>query len=410
LTESSGQEKRKTFFPFILEWQIVQEASHMTSRRSGSELRHGFTTGSAVAAGAKVSTFVLAGQAPVPEVDIPLPAGGRLTIPVESVEKTAQGVKTTVIKDAGDDPDVTHRARISVTAALLPRESDPEAIELLAGAGVGRITKPGLPVPVGEPAINPVPREQIRSAVQEARQAAGLRSGVSLTVEVADGERIAAKTLNPRLGILGGISILGTRGTVKPFSCASYEATITSAMDVARAQDIETAALSTGGRSERLLKNHHPDLPEEAFIQVADFFAFSLKQAGLRGFSQVLLGCFFGKLVKMAQGHAYTHARSAELDFPRLARWALEQGLDQGRVKEIEGCNTARQALGIIETHPGSGAVLSQVTERAMAAARSHAGPDMAITFRVFDFDGRLLHTQRHQMRLRESGTRRTNS
>jgi len=375
----------------------------MTTRRKTSELRHGFTTGSAAAAGAKAATLVLAGMPFVSEVDIPLPVGGRLSIPVATIAELEQGVRATVIKDGGDDPDVTHKAHISVTVALLPGESDPELIELLAGPGVGRVTKPGLPVPVGEPAINPIPRQQIRAAVQEARRASGLKSGMSLTVEVADGERIAAKTLNPRLGIVGGISILGTRGTVKPFSCASYEATITSAMDVARAQNLQTAALSTGGRSERFLKEHHPGLPDEAFIQIADFFAFSLEQARLRGFSGVIIGCFFGKLVKMAQGHAYTHARSAELDFPRLARWAQEQGLDQGRVNEIKGCNTARQALGIVEDHPGSGAVLSAVTDRAMTTARGHAGPAMPIMFWIFDFDGRVLHTQRHKGKTEDS-------
>ena len=368
----------------------------MTSRRDTSRLRYGFTTGSAAAAAAKVSTLVLAGQSPVSEVDIPLPNGSRLAIPVESVEKFGHGVKTTVVKDGGDDPDVTHKARISVTATLSPDLNVPELIELLAGQGVGRVTKPGLPVPVGEPAINPVPREQIRAAVREAREGAGLQAGVSLTVEVADGEKIARKTLNPRLGIIGGISILGTRGTVKPFSCASYKATISSALDVARAQGIGTAALSTGGRSERLLKDHHPDLPDEAFVQVADFFAFSLQQTSSKHFSCIILGCFFGKLVKMAQGHAYTHARTAELDFARLARWAREQGIDPALAREIEACNTARQALGIIEADPRRDDVLADVTARAMTAARGHAGPDMPITLWVFDFDGRVLQTRKH--------------
>jgi len=368
----------------------------MTTRRDTSKLRYGFTTGTAAAAGAKVSSLVLAGQDPVAEVDIPLPSGGRLTIPVESVEKTAQGVKTTVVKDAGDDPDVTHKARISVTAALTPHAAAPDMVELLAGPGVGRVTKPGLPVPVGEPAINPVPREQIRAAVQEARDASGLQASLSLTIEVAGGEQMARKTLNPRLGILGGISILGTRGTVKPFSCASYQATISSALDVARAQGIRTAALSTGGRSERFLRDQHPHLSSEAFVQIADFFAFALQQAVLKGFSRVIIGCFFGKLVKMAQGHAYTHARSAELNLSRLASWAREKGLGPDKSREIAKANTARQALEIIEGDPRRDDVLADVTARAMKTAGGHAGTDMPITFWVFDFDGRVLQTRKH--------------
>lgn len=365
----------------------------MTSRRDPSELRTGFTTGSAAAAAAKVSTLVLAGHPPVTEVDIPLPVGGRLTIPVESVDTTPLGVKATVIKDAGDDPDVTHRARISVTASLRPDDAGSEPVELLAGSGVGRVTKPGLPVPVGEPAINPVPREQIRAAVLEARERSGLQASLSLTIEVADGETMAKRTLNPRLGILGGISILGTRGTVKPFSCASYRATIASALDVARAQGIATAALSTGGRSERFLQERHPHLPDEAYVQIADFFAFSLQQASSKGFSGIVLGCFFGKLVKMAQGHAYTHARSADLNFRQLADWARNLGVSPGRAREIEDCNTARHALEIIEHDPGAGALMADVTGRAMQAARAHAGPDLSMTIWVFDFDGRVLQT-----------------
>ena len=152
------------------------------------------------------------------------------------------------------------------------------------GTGVGKVTRPGLPVPVGESAINPVPRRQIKEALLECLEEAGVRSAVSVTVEVANGEKIAKKTLNPRLGIIGGVSILGTRGTVKPFSNKAYKDTITMSMDVAKAEGLNAIVLSTGGRSERFLKELLPDFPETAFIQVADFFSFSFKEAAKRGF------------------------------------------------------------------------------------------------------------------------------
>ena len=178
-------------------------------------------------------------------------------------------------KDAGDDPDATHRAMILCTVHIFSKTPEDDVI-IHGGRGVGRVTRPGLPVPVGESAINPVPRRQIRESVLEAMEETGLKGTVFVVIEVMNGERIAKKTLNPRLGIVGGISILGTRGTVKPFSNKAYRETITMSMDVARAAGLSCIALSTGGKSERYLEERRSDIPETAFIRVADFFAFSL--------------------------------------------------------------------------------------------------------------------------------------
>ena len=181
-------------------------------------LRHGFTTGSAATAAAKAALLSLLGQkAPPGEVDIPLPGEGRLLIPVERVDTFDGHARATVVKDGGDDPDVTHRARISSTVRIMPG-AEPDRVVIEGGKGVGRVTKPGLPLPLGEPAINPGPRKQLRKMVRECFSETGAKtSGVEITIDVADGEKIARKTLNPRLGIVGGISILGTRGTVIPF-------------------------------------------------------------------------------------------------------------------------------------------------------------------------------------------------
>ena len=234
---------------------------------AGKRLREGFTTGSAAAAGAKAALFHLAGRGVSKKVEIPLPIGGRLTIPVERVETVGKGSKATIRKDGGDDPDVTHKARITSTVRFLPGGHYGDVI-IAGGTGVGKVTRPGLPVAVGESAINPVPRKQIKAAVLEGLAESGLRGSVSVIIEVVNGEKIAKKTLNPRLGIMGGISILGTRGTVKPFSNKAYKDTITMSMDVAKAAKLNTIALTTGGRSERFLIERRPDLPETVFIQV----------------------------------------------------------------------------------------------------------------------------------------------
>jgi cobalt-precorrin-5B (C1)-methyltransferase len=305
-----------------------------------------------------------------------------------------KGAKATIRKDGGDDPDATDKARIITTVRLLPGGNHGDVI-IDGGTGVGKVTRPGLPVPVGESAINPVPRRQIKEAILEGLKEAGLRAAVSVTVEVANGEKIAKKTLNPRLGIVGGISILGTRGTVKPFSNKAYKDTIIMTMDVARAEGLtNTIALTTGGRSERFLKEQRPDLPETAFIQVADFFSFSLKEAAERGFNDILYTCFFGKLVKMAQGYPYTHAKESRIDFDLLASWCLFLGMGKEKAHNVEKANTAREALSIIQEEACGRVITRYIVEKALFSAREFAGPLPDITCYLFDFGGELLSTQ----------------
>jgi len=256
---------------------------------------------------------------------------------------------------------------------------------------VGKVTRPGLPVPVGESAINPAPLKQIKDAVLEGLKETGLSGSVSVIIEVANGEKIAKKTLNPRLGIIGGISILGTRGTVKPFSNSAYRETIASAMDVAKAAGLSRIALSTGGKSERFLKVYRPDLPELSLVQVADFFSFSLKEADKRGFKEILYSCFFGKLVKMAQGYPYTHAKKSEIDFKALSGWCLARGMNKDEAVKIIGANTAREALGLIAVDDCKDSIIMDITKKALWAARGFAGARPEISFYLFGFDGNLL-------------------
>ena len=360
---------------------------------AGKPLRYGFTTGSAAAAGAKAGVLFLAGRPPVGEIDIPLPMVGRLTIPIADTVANGNGCIVTVIKDGGDDPDATHRIRIKSAVRLLP-EGDPLHVTISGGKGVGTVTRPGLPVPAGESAINPAPRRQIRDAVLEGLKETGLAGSVSVSIEAVNGEKIAKKTLNPRLGILGGISILGTRGTVKPFSNKAYKDTISVSMDVAKVAGITTIALTTGGRSERFLKERIPDLPEIAFVQVADFFSFSLKEAAKKEFVDILYTCFFGKLVKMAQGFPYTHARKCEIDFQLLAHWCLALKMNAASAKHVEGANTAREALGIILDGSHGMEIVNDLLNRALVSARKFAGPLPDITYYLFDFGGDLLGTR----------------
>lgn len=299
-----------------------------------------------------------------------------------------------VIKDGGDDPDATHGAVIEAHVRLLgrPGESaeDPPMIILEGGEGVGRVTLPGLPVAVGEAAINPEPRKQIVAAVRAVCAECGYSGAVQVCIVVPEGAERAKRTLNGRLGILGGISILGTRGTVRPFSHSSWKATISQGMDVARAAGCTAVGLSTGRRSERLLMAQYPQWPELAFVQAADFVAFSLEQAAEKGFSTIAWGCFFGKLVKLAQGHAYTHAQTVPIDFALLAQWCRRGGVSETAAGQILGANTARQVLEIIERESVMRDVVLIIADIARTQAVSWTG-GVDVAIHVFDFDGRQL-------------------
>lgn len=350
-------------------------------------LREGFTTGSAAAAAAKAALLFLGGKRPG-EVEIPLPMGGRLRIPIRSVMIEGTGARATVVKDGGDDPDVTNKATIGATVFL---ETTGGGISIEGGKGVGKVTRRGLPVEPGQAAINPVPRQQISDALSEGMAEAGVTGAIRAVIDVEDGEEIAKRTLNPRLGIIGGISILGTRGTVKPFSHESYRETIRISMNVARQAGLKSIGLSTGGKSEGFLRRLCPDLPEISFVQVADFFSFSLKEAAERGFNDILYACFFGKLVKMAKGHEYTHAKESRIDFELLSQWCRIHHMERRKLQGIRNANTAREALSIIREDPGGKAILKHVLGEALRNARSYAGPAPKLSFYLFDVDGTLL-------------------
>jgi cobalt-precorrin-5B (C1)-methyltransferase len=357
--------------------------------RPRKELRQGFSTGAAAAAAAQGALYELLGRPCPDRVEVPLPGGGTLSIPLHRHGRHGDRGEAVVIKDAGDDPDVTNGAEIGARVWRLESFRAGEDITLRGGEGVGRVTKPGLPVPVGEPAINPVPRRMIRRALRQVWDEICPRESLRLRVEifVPRGPELARHTLNPRLGIIGGISILGTTGLVKPFSHQAYRATIASSLKVAQAAGLKHIGFSTGGKSEEHLKALLPKLPEEGFVQMGDYVSFALKVAARMGFSQITAAAFFGKALKIAQGFGHTHASRGLADLKDLGRWVLDLTGDAALARTVAGANTARQALELL-TAAGAEGVVGQVGDRMLAALRNYAGPGPDLEAVMLAFDG----------------------
>ncbi|MDD3581930.1 MAG: cobalt-precorrin-5B (C(1))-methyltransferase [Desulfobacca sp.] len=368
-----------------------EEIDSTRLRRPRQELKMGFSTGTAAAAAAQGALRKLL-DLPCPAiVEVCLPCGGSLAVPLLSQDRKGSQGEAVVVKDAGDDPDATHGAEIGARVWLSPAGSR-EAVILRGGTGVGRVTKPGLPVAVGEPAINPVPRRMLHQTCSSVWQMSGQTLPMRLTVEifVPRGEEIARHTLNPRLGIRGGISILGTTGLVKPFSHQAYRATIVSALKVAQAVGLRHAVLTTGGKSEEHLKQLFPHLPEEAFVQMGDYVRFSLKAAVNLGFHHLSVGAFLGKALKMAQGFGNTHASHGLASFRKLGCWTEARTGNPILAQAVARAHTARQVLEILPAAQ-SQAVVGEVGRRMLAALQKHAGPGPELAAVILDFDGHPL-------------------
>lgn len=356
------------------------------------KLRTGFTTGTAAAAATKAALrFIVEGREPS-EVQIRLLTGDYITIAVHRCRRIEQGgAECSVIKDAGDDPDVTHKAEIGARVVLEKRSVDqkPE-IRIRGGEGVGRVTKPGLEVPPGQPAINPGPRKMITEAVHDVLGGNDSDTSVRAEIYVPRGRELAEKTLNARLGILGGISILGTTGVVRPLSHDAFTATIKSALSVARAAGLTEVVLTTGRRSERYAQDHWPGIAPEAFIQIGDFFRMSLEFAAQKGFGQITLAVFFGKALKMSQGIEHTHAAKSALTLTKLAQWTREITSNRKLAETVLAANTARHAFDLIyRTHPE---VVFNVGRRVVESAELFAGKGLSIRSVIFDYKGNIFY------------------
>ncbi len=362
--------------------------------RKKKRLRSGFTTGTAAAAAAKGALRLIVENRSPETVHIDFLTEGGVTIPLKRIERLAETrAICTVIKDAGDDPDVTHRAEIGAEVELTTRAGSgrgPGVLRIEGGAGVGTVTKPGLEVPPGSPAINPGPRRMIRAAVDAVL--AGRRHGFDVRVRifVPRGEALARQTLNARLGIIGGISILGTTGIVRPMSHAAFTATIRSALSVAASSDAGTAVLATGRRSERFAQAVLADLAEESFVQIGDYFRFAMETVAALAFESVIIAVFFGKALKMAQGIAHTHAAKAPLVLDRLAGWTRAATGDDRLAQDVRRANTARQAFGILRDRaPG---VVAAVGARVVGTAANFAGNQTTVRSIIFDYDGSVVY------------------
>lgn len=356
--------------------------------RTGGRLRTGFTTGTAATAAVKGALMRLLGDETPVQVAVRLLNGAALTIPVQTCrlldEDTACCI---VIKDAGDDPDNTNGAEIGARVRIR-RKAGTTCIRITGGPGVGTVTKPGLETPPGHPAITAGPLKMIHLAVAEVLADSGCRVEAGIEIFVPRGEILARKTLNARLGIMGGISILGTTGVVTPLSHKAYIATIAAALSVARASGAHQVVLTTGRRSERFAQTLWPAMAEEAFIQMGDYFAKAMQMAAAQGLAQVAVAVFFGKAVKMAQGIAHTHARSAHLALDRLARLVLEETGRQDLARQVSQANTARQVFDFIkDDYPG---VVARVGRAIAREARQFSGGRVQVRVVIFDFQGKV--------------------
>ena len=322
-------------------------------------LRRGWTTGAcAASAGRAAFTALLSGGFPDP-VSIRLPRGATARFPLALAELGEGRARAGIVKDAGDDPDVTHGALIIAEVAWAAPGS---GISFAAGEGVGTVTRAGLPLAVGEPAINPAPRAMIAEALREAAEENGASPpDVTVTVAIPGGERLAEKTMNARLGIKGGLSILGTTGIVVPYSCSSWIHSIRRGIDVARAAGLEHIAAATGATSERAVQRLH-DLPEHALIDMGDFVGGTLKYLRTHPVARLTIAGGFAKLAKLAAGHLDLHSARSRVDTAALGAMLAALGAGAPAVE------AARAAAGAAE-------ILALAGERKEALARLVAAP-----------------------------------
>lgn len=360
----------------------------------GKKLKSGFTTGTAAAAAAKSALVLLLTGETAETVEVELLTGDMISIPIKTCRMIGDGsVVSTVVKDAGDDPDITHRAIIGARVSCANGHLK-NTVCITGGEGVGIVTKPGLEVPPGNPAINPGPNKMINREIQRVLNSLQTDRSVAVEVFVPDGEILARKTLNQRLGIIGGISILGTTGIVKPMSHEAYVATIRSSLSVARASGLTCAVMTTGRRSERYAQSLLTHLPEEAFVQIGDYFKASVEMAAARHFHQIILAVFFGKALKMAHGVPHTHAAKSRLTMETLAKWVRETTGDGKLGRTIAQCNTAREALSYLRD--GALNVVSDVGARMLGAAATFAGKKIHFRGIIFDYDGSVILDSNH--------------
>ena len=348
-------------------------------------MRKGWTTGACAAAAAKAAfRALLTGEFP-DTVSLRLPRGETPVFGLATRQTGDGWALSGIVKDAGDDPDVTHGAEVQAQVRFGPRGT---GITFAAGEGVGTVTLPGLPLAVGEPAINPAPRRMIEAALAEAAQGTGAEVDVVVTISVPGGAKLAEHTLNGRLGIEGGLSILGTTGVVVPYSCASWIHSIHRGIDVARALGAREIFAATGSTSEQALRDMYRP-PDHAIIDMGDFAGGLLKYLRKHPVAALTIGGGFGKLAKLAQGNLDLHSARSRLDMGKLARLAGEGGAEIALIDLIEQANTGLEALGV---SCSAGIDLAgRVAAGAREAALATLAGDTEVRVLVFDRQGKRV-------------------
>ena len=343
----------------------------MTRKPSG-DLRRGWTTGACATAATKAALIQLWGGAFPAEVGITLPLGETPVFPLAHQLAGDGWAEVGITKDAGDDPDVTHGALIIVRVT-----ANVDGIRFEAGDGVGTVTKAGLPIEVGEAAINPIPRQMMTAIVEEMAERFGKAANIKIIVSIPDGAEIAKKTWNPRLGIKGGLSILGTTGIVRPFSCAAWIASIHRGIDVARADSLPQVAGCTGATSERVVQALY-GLPDHAMLDMGDFAGGMLKYLMKNPIGHVTIGGGIGKMTKLAQGAMDLHSSRTQVDFNILADMMIDPRL--------------KDANTVLEAHAISGDKLAQeIANRALVRLENSLGGKMTFDVVVIDRLGAVL-------------------
>jgi cobalt-precorrin-5B (C1)-methyltransferase len=357
----------------------------MTIRSKARSLRTGYTTGSCAAAAARAAVTALIGRSLVRKTRITLPDGGAATFPVKRCTFNTLHAECSVIKDAGDDPDSTNGAEIVASATW----RDKPGIIIKGGTGVGKVTKPGLPVPVGEAAINPVPMQMISNEVGNVLADANEKRGVDIAISVPNGVALAKRTLNGRLGIIGGISILGTTGIVVPYSVDAYLDCISHSLNVAVACGCGTIVMSTGRRSEKHAQKAL-GLAPESYVLSGDYIGYSLAECAGKAIPEVIVWSMIGKMSKLAQGSLYTNVSASEVDMDFLIQVALGCGLPVGLMDYMRGMGSASHFLQSLPPD-----MLEPFAERiCKLAARTcseSAHGSVDVTCVMADYDGNIV-------------------
>jgi cobalt-precorrin-5B (C1)-methyltransferase len=389
----------------VLEFEGLQETALSESDGAASEsdevmtdappgpLRRGWTTGSCAAAATRAAfELLVTGECPA-SVEVGLPSGARVAFSVASSEAGSDGATAGIVKDAGDDPDVTHGA---IVKAKVIAGAPGSGVVFRAGEGVGTVTKPGLPIPPGEPAINPVPRQMIRQAVREAAAHFTATGDVVVEISIPGGAAMAEKTLNGRLGIVGGLSILGTTGIVVPYSCAAWIHSIHRGIDVARATGLTHVAGATGSTSEGAVQKLF-GLPEAALIDMGDFVGGMLKYLKRHPVARVTIAGGFAKMVKLGQGLLDLHSKRGEVDRDWLAELMVNAGAPAALASFAGSANTAQLVLE--EARSANFPLGDLVAEAAWhTAARVLDGTGIALDVAVFDREGGLAGQARPRL------------